>query len=130
MTGQDSSDGYSHLLRFRPSPSDSTSKVVSSRLSTFDSTFLFSFLRAVRTMSDPLLALLGDANSLFPGVPAAVSSGTASGLRERGGEGEIVVSPGTNPSKMFAVANLDRLAPGICFGLIGNGGSFCFKEGC
>ena len=79
-------------------------------------------------MSDPLLSMLDDAASLFPGASASVSEASLPPvLRDRG---VSVSDTGTPPSKLYSIVKLDRSTPGICFGMVRNGHSFCFRVDC
>ena len=40
------------------------------------------------------------------------------------------MSSGTPPSKLYSVVKLVRSTPGMCFGMIGGGNSFCFRMDC
>ena len=79
-------------------------------------------------MSDPLLALLGDASSLFPTASSSLVA-RAPILRDRG-VGDGAGTPGTPPLKLFSVVKLDCSDLGMCFGMIKGGGAFCYRVDC
>ena len=82
-------------------------------------------------MSDPLLAVLQDADLLSP-TAASAPSGSGGrrsvGVSVSGDEGGTPDS-GTN-LKLYTVARFDRSDSSYCFGVIKGGGAFCCKVNC
>ena len=51
-------------------------------------------------------------------------------LRSCGIGGVLVSDTGTPPSKLYSIVKLDRSTPGMCFGMVRHGHSFCFRVDC